>query len=272
MKRFNIKSAAFGIIIGTLGITTAFAAVILDGISVPLNNPPIFVVKDNEQGARRCMPIRKLLEYLQFNVERNSTDDSVNFTEDNIDEAKITKNYYHNQAKKNMMSLLVQQMNGVLTNLSYQANIYESNGHQYSGQIYSINKKDNIEYVMKILETSQPIFVEINYEPTNIYVFVGSVNLGFAGGGDFYWFGENGKTYGFGLSATNTSELWEFLNSLEYKTFDENPNNDISSIKIYHSDKGHTKKENESPVLMIDDTTGIGLFAKLLNRELEVFI
>ena len=61
MKRIDLKSLAAGIILGTVGITTAFAAtgiqsaalsdakVTLNGASLPLSTPLVSVTMDNEE-------------------------------------------------------------------------------------------------------------------------------------------------------------------------------------------------------------------------------
>jgi len=84
MKKFDVKSVAAGLIIGTLGITTAFAAggiksatynaakVTLDGNSVPLNESLVAIVQDGEEDAKLYMPVREMLEYLGYNVEFDS--------------------------------------------------------------------------------------------------------------------------------------------------------------------------------------------------------
>lgn len=92
MKRYDIKSLAAGIIIGIIGVTTVFAAggiksaaysnakVYFYGEEVLLKNPLVTIVKDGSSEGQLYMPMRDLLEYMQFNVQWNSKDGSVNLT------------------------------------------------------------------------------------------------------------------------------------------------------------------------------------------------
>lgn len=92
MKKFDVKSVALGFIIGTIGITTAFAAsgiksatfnsskVYFYGKEVPLKNQLVSIVKDGETNAQMYMPMRELLEYMNFIVEWNANDSSINLT------------------------------------------------------------------------------------------------------------------------------------------------------------------------------------------------
>lgn len=92
MKQFDLKSLFAGLIIGTIGVTTVFAAtgiksatfsnskVHFNGQEIPLKNQLVAVVKEGSKDAQLYMPMRELLEYMQFNVEWNSKDSSVNLT------------------------------------------------------------------------------------------------------------------------------------------------------------------------------------------------
>ncbi|AOT71870.1 stalk domain-containing protein [Geosporobacter ferrireducens] len=92
MKKLDIKSLIFGVIIGTLGVTTVFAAggiksatysnskVYFYGNEILLENPLVTIVKDGSSDGQLYMPMRELLEYMQFKVEWNSEDGSVNLT------------------------------------------------------------------------------------------------------------------------------------------------------------------------------------------------
>lgn len=89
MKKLDIKSLAIGFIIGTVGITTAFAAngiksadlstakVTLDGAAVPLTKPLVAVTADNETDPSLYMPVGELLEYLGYTVTWDGTKDTV---------------------------------------------------------------------------------------------------------------------------------------------------------------------------------------------------
>jgi len=95
MKKIDVKSLILGIVIGTLGITTTFAfseiksanfsnaKVYFYGNEVPLKNALISIRKDSSSDAQLYMPMRELLEYMEFNVQWNSHDGSVNLTMNN---------------------------------------------------------------------------------------------------------------------------------------------------------------------------------------------
>ena len=90
MKKFELKSLVTGIIIGTAGITTVFAAsgiqsasvsnmnITLDGVSFPFSKPLISVTMENEEGENVYAPVNELLINLgygvNYNVENNSID------------------------------------------------------------------------------------------------------------------------------------------------------------------------------------------------------
>lgn len=92
MKKIDVKSLILGIVIGTIGMTTAFASsgiksatfsnakVYFYGKEVPLKNALVSVVKEGSSDAQLYMPMRELLEYMQFNVQWNSRDGSVHLT------------------------------------------------------------------------------------------------------------------------------------------------------------------------------------------------
>lgn len=89
MKKFDVKSLAAGIIIGTFGITTAFAAtgiqsaslsntkVTLNGSSLPISKSLISVTMDNEQDASLYAPVNELLEKLGYTVNYDIEKDTV---------------------------------------------------------------------------------------------------------------------------------------------------------------------------------------------------
>ena len=97
MKKIDAKSLVIGVIIGAMGLTTAFAAegiksegiksavisnttATLDGVPVPLNNPLILVTKDNETDARLYMPFREIFEHIGYSVEWDGETNSVNLS------------------------------------------------------------------------------------------------------------------------------------------------------------------------------------------------
>ena len=84
MKKFDVKSLAAGIIIGTMGVTTVFAAsgiqsanlsnttVTLNGVSLPLSKSLVSVTMDNEQSASLYVPANELLANLGYSVNYDS--------------------------------------------------------------------------------------------------------------------------------------------------------------------------------------------------------
>lgn len=90
MKKFDVKSLVAGIIIGSLGITTVFAAtgiksanlsnakVTLNGVSLPLSKSLISVTMDNEQNASLYVPANELLINLGYIVDYDGEKNTVN--------------------------------------------------------------------------------------------------------------------------------------------------------------------------------------------------
>ncbi|MEY8339298.1 hypothetical protein AALB16_14965 [Lachnospiraceae bacterium 62-35] len=89
MKKFDVKSFVAGVIIGTLGITTVFAAtgiksailsdttVTLNGASLPLSRSLISVTMDNETNTSLYVPVNELLEKLGYTVNYDSVKNTV---------------------------------------------------------------------------------------------------------------------------------------------------------------------------------------------------
>lgn len=102
MKKFDLKSIALGLAICTVGITTVFAAngiksaafnsskINFYGQEVPLQNQLVSIVKDGDTIPQMYMPVRELLEYMNFIVEWNEKDSSINLTMK--EDTKIGKN------------------------------------------------------------------------------------------------------------------------------------------------------------------------------------
>ncbi len=90
--KLDLKSMTIGILIGSLGITTAFAASGIKSASyskakvffydkqVPLSDSLVSIIKDGETNAKLYMPVRELLEYMQFNVNYDSSDGNIYLT------------------------------------------------------------------------------------------------------------------------------------------------------------------------------------------------
>ena len=89
MKKFDIKSMVVGILIGTMGITTAFASsgvrsasqsniqVTLNGVSLPLNKPVLSVTMDEEENASLYVPVNELFTNLGYGVNYDSEKNTV---------------------------------------------------------------------------------------------------------------------------------------------------------------------------------------------------
>ncbi|MEA4971906.1 hypothetical protein SDC9_73134 [bioreactor metagenome] len=90
MRKFDFKSAVLGLVIGAVGITTVFAAeeiksatysdakIILDGVSIPLSNSLVGVVKEDEKDMKLYVPVRELAEYLGYTVNWDKIQNTVN--------------------------------------------------------------------------------------------------------------------------------------------------------------------------------------------------
>ena len=90
MKKFDVKSLVAGIIIGTMGITTVYAAtgiksaalsntkVTLNGEALPLSKSLISVTLDNEQNESLYIPANELFEKLGYSVNYDSVKNTVN--------------------------------------------------------------------------------------------------------------------------------------------------------------------------------------------------
>ena len=94
MNKIHLKSLAAGIIIGSMGISTVFAAtgiksavlsnmnVTLNEVSLPLNKPLLSVTMDNEQNASMYVPADELFEKLGYTVNYDSAKNTVNLVYD----------------------------------------------------------------------------------------------------------------------------------------------------------------------------------------------
>ena len=99
MKKINLKSMMVGFFIGVIGMATALtvfastgirSAILSDtrvyfyGQQVPLENQLILIAKYGEANAQMYMPLRELLEYMNFIVEWDGENNSINLTMRNI--------------------------------------------------------------------------------------------------------------------------------------------------------------------------------------------
>ena len=95
MKKFDIKSMLVGFTIAAIGAATVFTVNATTTIrsasftttrvyfydnEVPLENPLVSIVTEGETHARLYMPLRELLEYMNFIVEWDGQNNSVNLT------------------------------------------------------------------------------------------------------------------------------------------------------------------------------------------------
>lgn len=131
MKKFDVKSFVAGIIIGTMGITTVFAAtgiqsavlsdakVTLNGESLPLGKPLISVTMDHEQNAGLYLPANELLEKLGYTVNYDGEKNTVDLI-------------YGNGSPHGMVGGIMSEGDAVmdLSNHANQTNIAESGSFQ----------------------------------------------------------------------------------------------------------------------------------------------
>lgn len=124
MKKFDVKSLVAGIIIGTLGITTVFAATgiksailsntkaTINGDSLPLSQSLIWVTMDNEQNASLYVPANELLEILGYTVNYDGVKDTIDLIPGNnssqevigdiISEGNVVMNLTNNANQTNI--------------------------------------------------------------------------------------------------------------------------------------------------------------------------
>ena len=88
MKQY-LKGFITGIMVGAIGLTTAFAAgsiksaifnenqVIYNGQALPLAQPMVSVVKEGEKNASNYMPVRAVLEAMGYTVDWDSSKNAV---------------------------------------------------------------------------------------------------------------------------------------------------------------------------------------------------
>lgn len=116
MKKFDMKSFIAGIIIGTTGITTVFAAsgiksahvsnmnVTLNGASFSLSKPLLSVTMENEQEEHVYAPVNELLINLGYGVNYNVENNTIDFIPQNripqvnVDESRSNGNAVFNIA------------------------------------------------------------------------------------------------------------------------------------------------------------------------------
>lgn len=124
MKKFDAKSLIAGVIIGTMGITTVYAAtgiksailsntnVTLNRDSLPLSKSLIWVTMDNEENASLYMPANELLEKLGYSVNYDGVKNTVDLAPGNnssqevigdiISEGNVVINFTNNATQTNI--------------------------------------------------------------------------------------------------------------------------------------------------------------------------
>ena len=147
MKKFDVKSMVAGIIIGTLGITTVFAAtgiqsanlsntkVTLNGNSLPLSKSLVSITMDHEQKANLYVPADELLEKLGYTVNYDSVKDTVDLISGN-------------NSSHEVISDIISDGNVVmnLANNNNQTNIAESGSFQVeNNQTLTLNITSDIK-------------------------------------------------------------------------------------------------------------------------------
>ena len=124
MKKFDVKSLVAGIMIGTMGITTVYAAtgiksaalsntkITLNGESLPLSKSLISVTMDNEQNESLYIPANELFEILGYSVNYDGANNTVNLILDNkrsqemigdiVTEGNVAMNFTNNANQTNI--------------------------------------------------------------------------------------------------------------------------------------------------------------------------
>lgn len=124
MKKFDVKSLVAGIMIGTMGITTVYAAsgiksaalsntkITLNGESLPLSKSLISVTMDNEQNESLYIPANELFEKLGYTVNYDGANNSVNLILDKnrsqeiigdiVTEGNVAMNFTNNANQTNI--------------------------------------------------------------------------------------------------------------------------------------------------------------------------
>jgi hypothetical protein len=124
MKKFDVKSLVAGIIIGTMGITTVYAAsgiksaafsntkITLNGESLPLSKSLISVTMDNEQNESLYIPANGLFEKLGYTVNYDGANNTVNLILDKkrsqeiigdiVTEGNVAMNFTNNANQTNI--------------------------------------------------------------------------------------------------------------------------------------------------------------------------
>lgn len=139
----------------------------------------------------------------------------ITLNKENVDYSE-TVDDYHQKVKQDMLNHLQDVIDKNENGLSFRKNEYEENGIVYWGEIYVINKVDDVKFVKGLLEYCEPIYGTREYEPLPyvIRILVGGIDLGYAGGRDYYPKHDGDISVGFSLPKEYNDALWDFLHSL----------------------------------------------------------
>lgn len=104
MKKFNVKSFVAGILVGAMGLSTAFAAtgiksailsdttVTLKGASLSLDKPMILVTMDDEQTPVQYMPAEEILGKLGYDVHYDKAKNTIDLIPGKAGPGEAAKN------------------------------------------------------------------------------------------------------------------------------------------------------------------------------------
>lgn len=138
----------------------------------------------------------------------------INIIKDNAGENEPASDF-HEHAKQEMLNYLQSVIDKNEDGSSFQTYEYEFNGEIYQGNIYVVNKVEDIKLVKRLLEYCEPIYGVREYAPMPaIFVFVGGINIGY-GDNNLYTFMYNKTRNEFNLPKEYNDKLWDFLYSLE---------------------------------------------------------
>lgn len=115
MKKTDVKSLVAGIIIGTVGITTAFASsgvksasqsntqVTLNGVSLLLGKPVLSVTMDDGQSASLYVPVNELFTSLGYDVNYDSEKNTIDLIpHSNISDGNAVLNLANHTGQRNI--------------------------------------------------------------------------------------------------------------------------------------------------------------------------
>lgn len=145
-----------------------------------------------------------LLVLYNMHYNREKTDESTSADDD------------HEILKQDILNYLQSVIDKNENGSSFRTSEYEIDENVVWGDIYVIDKVEDIKYIKELLEHFKPIYGVRYYEPMPaMYILVASIELGYAGGGDYYFKYNRKTSLGFTLPTEYNDKLWDFLYSLE---------------------------------------------------------